>query len=129
MYDIANTEINSFNGLGGDDVPASVLTPHSETATTTGGSTSSDIDWTSIVNTGLQVGGQVAQTAINANHQGSSGSTTTGGNYAGGNPSTYSPSTRTYGTTTSESKTDYLPWIIGGVAVLGLFMILMNNKK
>lgn len=128
MYDIATTEINSFNGLGGDDVPASVLTSHSETPATTGGSTSSGMDWTSIVNTGLQVGGQVAQTAINANHQGST-STTTGGNYAGGNPSTYSPSTRNYGTTSSESKTDYLPWIIGGVAVLGLFMIMMNNKK
>lgn len=127
MYDIANSEINSFNGLGGDDVPASVLTPQSETPTaTTGGS---GMDWTSIVNTGLQVGGQVAQTAINANHQGSSGSTTTGGNYAGGNPSTYSPSTRTYGTTSESKTTDYLPWIIGGVAVLGLFMIMMNNKK
>lgn len=119
MYDIAHEITHVYNGLG--DTPDVMAD----------GASGSGIDWTSVINTGLNVGGQVANTAINANHQNSN----TGSNYnAGYNPSTYSPSTvnvssGTSGRNNQQSTTDYLPWIIGGCGVLALLILLMNNKK
>lgn len=113
MYEIAQTEIQAVNGIG--DTPAEPA------------AAKSSIDWTSVINTGLQVGGEVAQTAIDANNPkpNSSGSS----NYnAGYNPSTYSPGS--VNVSTKKQDTDYLPWIIGGgVALLGIVLLITNDKK
>lgn len=131
MYTIAENEITTVNGLGDTAVPASVLPSESSSP-----KSGSGIDWTSVINTGLQQGSNIAQTAINAHNQTGNSNTNTGGNYAaGGDPATYTPSTRTYKTNTSGNTnkgiTDYLPWIIGGVAVAGLMFVMMssNNDK
>lgn len=122
MYTIAENEITTVNGLGDTAVPASVLP--SESSSTKSGS---GIDWTSVINTGLQQGSNIAQTAINAHNQTGTNNTNTGGN-----PATYTPGTRTYNTNTSGNAnkgiTDYLPWIIGGVAVVGLMFVMMSNN-
>lgn len=115
MYEIAQTEIQAVNGIG--DTPAEPA------------AAKSGIDWTSVINTGLQVGGEVAQTAIDANNPkpNSSGSSD---NNAGYNPSTYSPGT--INVTSKKKDTDYMPWIIGGVAAVALIAVLMmgnNNKR
>lgn len=116
MYEIANEITATYNGLG-------------DTPDVTADGNGNGIDWTSVINTGLNVGGSVANTAINANHQTSN----TGNNYnAGGNPSTYMPSTVNIGNNSSNKKSnldDYLPWIVGGCAAFALLLILMNNKK
>lgn len=126
MYTIAENEINTVNGLGDTAVPASVLPPESSSTKASG----SGIDWTSVINTGLQQGSNIAQTAINAHNQTGNSNT----NYAaGGDPATYTPSTRNYNTNTSGNTnkgiTDYLPWIIGGVAVVGLMFVMMSNTN
>lgn len=128
MYTIAENEITTVNGLGDTAVPASVLPSESSSTKASG----SGIDWTSVINTGLQQGSNIAQTAINAHNQTGNSNTNNGGNYAGGDPATYTPSTRTYNTNTSGNTnkgiTDFLPWIIGGVAVVGLMFVMMSNN-
>lgn len=122
MYDIAADYINGFNGLG-DTQPA---------ADTKG----SGIDWTSVINTGIETGGKIAETAIDNKQQRQNEA-----NRAGDNPSTQSPSNYTlpgnynYNNNNSSNKkqsdTDYMPWIIGGGIALALLMVVMmnNNKK
>lgn len=118
MYDIAHEITAAYNGLG--DTPD--VTADGSAAK------NNSIDWTSVINTGLNVGGSVANTAINANHQQSNT-----GNYAGGDPSTYTPSTLNIGNNNNSNSnkkesTDYLPWILGGAALL-LVVVMSNSKK
>ena len=77
MYTIAENEITTVNGLGDTAVPASVLPSESSSP-----KSGSGIDWTSVINTGLQQGSNIAQTAINAHNQTGNSNTNTGGNYA-----------------------------------------------
>lgn len=115
MYEIAQTEIQAVNGIG--DTPA-------EPAAKSG------VNWTDVIKTGLQVGGEVAETAIEANNPKPNSSGNSSDNSAGYNPSTYSPGT--INVTSKKTDTDYMPWIIGGVAAVALIAVLMmgnNNKR
>lgn len=115
MYDIAANEIQAFNGIGDTK-------------------SGSGIDWTSVINTTLTQGANVANTAINANNQTGTNTNQGSGTYTGGSPATYSPSTFDYNNANNKKKeeTDYMPWIIGGVAAVALIAVLMmgnNNKR
>ena len=84
-----------------------------------------DLDWDSIINTAITT----TPSIINAANGGGSNSSSGGGStVVGGDPATVSPGYRPI-TTTAKSSPDYLPWIIGGAAVLLLFMVMTNDKK
>jgi hypothetical protein len=113
MYDIAANEIQAFNGIGD---------------TADGGTKSgSSLDWTSIINTTIKEGAGVANTAINANNQTGTNTNQGSGTYTGGSPGTYSPSTFNVGS--KKEETDYMPWILGGVAAVALIAVLMGNNN
>lgn len=86
-------------------------------------------NWMPLINAGINAGTTIATTAINAKNQNTS---TTGTVVTGGSTGTYAPTGGTsYTPPTTTQKTDYTPWIIGGVALLGLFgfMMMSNNSK
>lgn len=125
MYDIAADYINGFNGLGDTAVPEASAQKNA------------GIDWTSVINTGIETGGKIAETAIDNKQQRQNEAYR-----AGDNPSTYTPSNYTlpgnynYNNNSNksnkkQSNTDYMPWIIGGGIALALLMVVMmnNNKK
>lgn len=114
MYNIAKKYISTVNGLG----------DFLDTAT----------GITELVNSLAQS----TATVISATKGNNSGSNTT---MVGGNTSTYSPTTtptvlyvpQSNTQTSTEKKTDYTPWLIGGgIALLGLMAVMVinsNNKR
>lgn len=88
-----------------------------------------DLDWDSIINTAITTTPDII-TAANSggNNNNSNNNNGNGSTIVGGNPSTYSPGT-TQLKTTSKGMQDYLPWILGGAAVLLLFMVMSQNKS
>ena len=84
-------------------------------------------NWMPLINAGINAGTTIATTAITAKNQSAqaSGSTVTGGS-----TSTYAPTT-TGGTsyrTPAKQETNWTPWIIGGVALLGGLALIMNSN-
>ena len=111
MYDIAQQEINSVNGLGD---------PVTTTTTATKGQWLKD-NALDLINTA----GNVAANIISATH----GNNTSGNNnnYVGGNTATQAPVYITPTTTTEKKEMDWTPIIIGGVALVAVLMFM--NKK
>lgn len=106
MYDLAQEEISSVNGLG--------------TINGNGWLANNALD---LVNTA----GNVAANIISATKGGNSNTSTTG-QYVGGNTATQSPVFIPVSTGTTEKKeTDWTPIIIGGVALVAVLMFM--NKK
>lgn len=127
MYNIAASYINGFNGLGDTGL---AIDDSSD-----GSDNKNGIDVNSLLNTTLTVGGDIAKTAIEEK-------TKREQNRAGDSTTTQSPTnTRTLdinnnsnnsnNNSKKDKDTDYMPWIIGGAAVLALMMVVMmsNNKK
>ena len=110
MQNIVDNEIGSVCGLG-------VFGDWLDTATA--------------VSNILNTTGQTTANIIAASKGGSSTATTTTTTtpaVVGGNTSTYAPYTPP--TTTTQKTTNYTPWIIGGIVILGLgAMFLMNNNS
>lgn len=84
-------------------------------------------NWMPLINAGINAGTTIATTAITAKNQSAqaSGSTVTGGS-----TSTYAPTT-TGGTsyrTPAKQETNWTPWIIGGVVLLGGLALIMNSN-
>lgn len=111
MQNIVDNEIGSVCGLG-------VFGDWLDTATA--------------VSNILNTTGQTTANIIAASKGGSSTATTTTTTtpaVVGGNTSTYAPYTPPT-TTTTQKTTNYTPWIIGGIVILGLgAMFLMNNNS
>ena len=109
MYSIVEEQTNSFNGLGGNGNFTNFLQ--------NGGM--------ELINAGLNTATSIVNNAVNAknNQNPNTGGTT----YS---PTVYVPPTTGGNTTnapTTQSKSigDYLPWIVGGIALLGVgYMIL-----
>lgn len=108
MYDIAAEEISSFNGLGA------------------GGEAWNNYG-KDLTNTLVNAATSIANTAITAKNN----KQTTGGDSSTYSPTVYVPTTTTGGTTSQNSQSksigDYLPWIIGGLAVFGLGYMIMKK--
>ena len=114
MYDIAQQEINSVNGLGD---PGNTNT----TTMVTKGQWFKD-NALDLINTA----GNVTANIISA----TKGNNTSGNNnnYVGGNTATQAPVYITQPATTTEKKEmDWTPIIIGGVALVAVLMFM--NKK
>lgn len=121
MYDIAADYISGINGLGDGDT-----------------NKGSGYDFNNLTTQLIQAGTSIATTAINANNQPSTNNQN-GGNYAGGDPATQSPNgnTRTLydnnynnnnNYNNSKKDTDWMPWVIGGVAAFALLAVLMMSN-
>lgn len=107
MLEIVSNEINAVNGLGDGD------------------GSGNGIDWTDVIKTSIEVGGDVAETAIKEKNSGGSSSSSSGSDY-----NIRLNTTGAGGTSNKKSTNDYLPWIIGGFGVLLIFgMMTMNNNK
>lgn len=107
MLEIVSNEINAVNGLGDGD------------------GSGDGINWTEVLKTTIEVGGDVAETAIKEKNSGGSSSSGSGNDYR-----IRLNTTGAGGTSSKKSTNDYLPWIIGGLGVLLIFgMMTMNNNK
>lgn len=118
MYNIAQEEINSVNGLGANGNFTNFLQ--------NGGM--------ELINAGLNTVTSITNNAVNARNNQNPNPYTGGNTYT---PTVYQgvntqPVTTTTGNTNnaaqSKSIGDYLPWIIGGLALLGGAYFMMNNK-
>ena len=102
MQTIVNNEIKAATGVG-------------------------DLDWDSIINTAITTTPDIIN-AANSGKQNNSNSGS-GSTVVGGDPATVTPGTRPLNTTSSKSTADYLPWILGGAAVLLLFVMMSQQKS
>lgn len=111
MLDIVNNEYNAVNGLGDSSDKQNI---DSDKGVSGDGSVINNINET------LKTAGDVAANIISASNSGKNNYSNGGYNYNNG-----------YNTVpVNTNSKDYLPWIIGGCAVLLLFgMMVMNNKK
>lgn len=108
MLEIVSNEINAVNGLGDGD------------------GSGNGINWTDVIKTTLEVGGDVAETAIKEKNSGGSSSSGSSSDYS------INLNTRDAGSNSKKNNNinNYLPWIIGGLGVLLLFgMMTMNNNN
>ena len=113
MLQIAENEINSFNGLAGDG-------ERDIAAAQTGGTS----------NNGWQTAQNMIDSTSTLINAGANFVDSLNNNSSSSNGTNYTPYNYNWGVTPAPQKqTDYVPWILGGLGVVLLFGVVMFNKK